>query len=39
MKDKITAEYLRRVRKLAKSEFYTRNVIMGIIQFVLGVVR
>ena len=28
MKDKIRTEYLRRVRKLAKSELYTRNVLM-----------
>ena len=38
MKDKIRTEYLRRVRKLAKSELYARNVFMGINQCVLGVV-
>ena len=35
MKDKITTKYLRRVRKLAKSELYARNMFMGINQCVL----
>ena len=29
LKNKIRTEYLRRVRKLAKSELYARNVFMG----------
>ena len=32
MKDKIRTEYLRRVRKLPKSGYYARNVLMGINQ-------
>ena len=39
MKYKTRTEYLRRVRKLAKSELYARNVFMGIKQWALGVVR
>ena len=40
MKDKIkTTEYLRRVRKLAKSKLCARNVFMKINQWALGVVR
>ena len=39
MKDKIRTEYLRRVRKLPKSGYYARNVLMGINQWVLCVVR
>ena len=39
MKDKIRAEYLRRVKKLAKSELHARNVFIRINQLVLGVVR
>ena len=38
MKDKIRTEYLRGVRKLAKSELYARNVFMGTNQCLLGVV-
>ena len=36
---KIRTEYLMRVRKLAKSELYARNVFMGINQWALRVVR
>ena len=39
MKDEIRAENLRRLRKLAKSELYARNVFMGIDQWGLDVVR
>ena len=39
MKDKIRTEYSRRVKQLAKSELYVRNVLMEINQWVLGVVR
>ena len=39
MKDKIRTEYLRRVRKLPKLGYYARNVLMGINQWVLCVVR
>ena len=39
MKDKIRTEYLRRVKKLAKSELHARNVFIRINQLVLGVVR
>ena len=39
MKDKIRTEYLRRVRKLPKSRYYARNVLMGINQWALCVVR
>ena len=39
MKYKTRTEYLRRVRKLAKSELYARNVFMGIKQWALCVVR
>ena len=38
MKDKMRTEYLRWVRKTAKSELYARNVFMRISQWVLGVV-
>ena len=37
MKDKTRTEYLRKVRKLAKSTVYARNLFMGINQWVLGV--
>ena len=30
MNNKIRTEHLRRVRKLAKTELYARNVLMGI---------
>ena len=39
MKDKIRREYLRKVRKLEKSELCARNVFMWINQLVLGVVK
>ena len=39
MKDKITTEYLKRVRKLAKLELHARNAFKGINQWALGVVR
>ena len=39
MKNKIRTEYLRRVKKLAKSELHARNVFIRINQLVLGVVR
>ena len=39
MKDKIRTEYLRRVRKLAKSELHARNAFIRINQWTLGVVR
>ena len=39
MKDKIRTEYLRREKKLAKSELHARNVFIRINQLVLGVVR
>ena len=39
MKDKITTEYLKRVRKLAKLELHARNAVKGINQQALGVVR
>ena len=39
MKDKIRTEYLRRVRKLTKSELNAKNVFMRMNQWGLGVVR
>ena len=39
MKDKLETEYLRRVRKLAKSKLYAGNVISAINQWALGVMR
>ena len=39
MKDKIRTEYLRRVRKSAKSELYARNLFIRINQWVLDLVR
>ena len=39
MKHKIRAEYLRRARKLARSELHERNVFIRINQWTLGVVR
>ena len=35
IKDQIRTKYLRRVKKLAKSELYARNVFMGINQWTL----
>ena len=37
MKDKSRTEYLRKVRKLAKSKVYARNLFMDINQWALGV--
>ena len=39
MEDKIRTEYLKRVRKLAKSGLYAINMFMEINQWALGVVR
>ena len=39
MNNKIRTEHLRRVRKLAKTESYARNVLMGINKWVLNVAR
>ena len=39
MKDKMKTEYSRRVRNLVKSELYARNIIMGINEWALGLVR
>ena len=38
MKDNIRTEYLRRVRKLAKSELHARNKFIMVNQWTLGVV-
>ena len=39
MKEKVEAEYLRRVKKLAKSKLYAGNMIAGINAWAIGVIR
>ena len=39
MKDKVEAEYVRRVKKLAKSKLYAGNMFNGINAWAIGVVR